>query len=190
MSVDPAREYGGGIRRLEIVSLGHGSSAPKLLVLQIGNSPTLPDPTDNGRIRHFRCVGGRRHGGIASCTPARRSRLLLLPTHRKEAQGPGEDDGLFQIREVQTRVFDEPDKLAAVMSFYEALTGGRCSLRFPFPARRLELTSVSSPRASFLIIAGPPDAIAPFASTSLPFSSMTSPWSHRTIEQTVGHVHA
>ena len=142
MSVDPAREYGGGIRRLEIVSLGHGSSAPKLLVLQIGNSPTLPDPTDNGRIRHFRCVGGRRHGGIASCTPARRSRLLLLPTHRKEAQGPGEDDGLFQIREVQTRVFDEPDKLAAVISFYEALTGGRCSLRFPFPARRLELIGV------------------------------------------------
>jgi len=34
-----------------------------------------------------------------------------------------------------------------------AVTGGRCSMYFPFPERKLDLAAVSSPTASFLIIA-------------------------------------
>jgi hypothetical protein len=71
------------------------------------------------------------------------------------------------ILEVQTRIFVPPGQLGAAVAYYEALTGGRCSLRFPFPERGLELASVSSPRASFLIIAGDEAALAPFRATAL-----------------------
>jgi hypothetical protein len=71
------------------------------------------------------------------------------------------------ILEVQTRVFVPPGQLRATVAYYEALTGGRCSLHFPFPERGLELASVSSPRASFLIIAGDEAALDPFRATAL-----------------------
>jgi hypothetical protein len=71
------------------------------------------------------------------------------------------------ILEVQTRIFVPPGQIGASVAYYEALTGGRCSLHFPFPERGLELASVSSPRASFLIIAGDEAALAPFRSTAL-----------------------
>jgi hypothetical protein len=73
----------------------------------------------------------------------------------------------LRLRETQTRIFVVPELFESTIAFYEALTGGRCSLRFPFHERGLELASVSSPVASFLIIAGAPEAIAPFRSTSL-----------------------
>lgn len=71
------------------------------------------------------------------------------------------------ILEVQTRIFVAPERLCATVAYYKALTGGRCSLHFPFPERALELAAVSSPEASFLIIAGAEAALAPFRSTAL-----------------------
>jgi hypothetical protein len=71
------------------------------------------------------------------------------------------------VREVQARVFVAPDGLRPAVAYYKALTGGRCSLYFPFPERGLELASVSSRAASFLIIAGRDEALAPFRATAL-----------------------
>jgi len=68
----------------------------------------------------------------------------------------------LQVREVQVRLFVPPDRLRETVAFYKALTGGCCSLHFPFPERGLELASVSSPAVSFLIIAGDEANIRPF----------------------------
>jgi len=73
----------------------------------------------------------------------------------------------LRVREVQTRVFAGPGELRGTVGFYRALTGGRCSLHFPFPERGLELASVSSPTASFLVIAGTDEALAPYRATRL-----------------------
>jgi hypothetical protein len=75
--------------------------------------------------------------------------------------------GRLRVRETQARIFVTPELLESTIAFYEALTGGHCSLRFPFRERGLELASVSSAAASFLVIAGAPEAIAPFKATSL-----------------------
>jgi hypothetical protein len=73
----------------------------------------------------------------------------------------------LRIREVQTRIFVPPDRLRSTVAYYKALTGGHCSLHFPFPERGLELAAVSSEAASFLIIAGTDGALAPFRPTAL-----------------------
>lgn len=73
----------------------------------------------------------------------------------------------LSIKEIQTRVFVAPAALRSVVAFYKALTGGRCSLHFPFPERGLELAAVSSPAASFLVIAGSEAALLPFRATVL-----------------------
>lgn len=75
--------------------------------------------------------------------------------------------GAFAIREVQTRVFVAPEQFRATVAYYRALTGGSCSLHFPFAERGLELASVSSAAASFLIVAGSAAALAPFRGTAL-----------------------
>jgi len=75
--------------------------------------------------------------------------------------------GAFAIREVQTRIFVAPEQFRATVAYYRALTGGRCSLHFPFPERGLELASVTSSASSFLIIAGSEAALAPFRGTAL-----------------------
>jgi predicted enzyme related to lactoylglutathione lyase len=68
---------------------------------------------------------------------------------------------------VQTRVFVRPEQFSSAVAHYKALTGGTCSLHFPFQERGLELAAVSGPVASFLIIAGAEDRLAPFRATSL-----------------------
>jgi hypothetical protein len=73
----------------------------------------------------------------------------------------------LRIREVLIRVFVSPERLRSTVSYYKALTGGRCSLHFPFPERGLALAAVSSPAASFLVIAGSAEALAPFRTTQL-----------------------
>jgi hypothetical protein len=73
----------------------------------------------------------------------------------------------LRIREVQTRVFVPPEDFYPTVAHYKALTGGHCSLHFPFAERGLELASVSSPTASFLILAGAAENLAPFRATSL-----------------------
>lgn len=71
------------------------------------------------------------------------------------------------IREVQLRIFTAPERFRTTVAYYKALTGGTVTLHFPFPERGLELASVSSPAASFLIIAGAAAALAPFRGTAL-----------------------
>ena len=44
----------------------------------------------------------------------------------------------LRLREIQTRIFVTPELLEPTIAFYEALTGGHCSLRFPFRERGLE----------------------------------------------------
>lgn len=71
------------------------------------------------------------------------------------------------VREAQVRVFVPADRMRETVAFYKALTGGRCTLHFPFPERGLELASVSSPSVSFLIIAGDDTSLSPFRETKL-----------------------
>lgn len=73
----------------------------------------------------------------------------------------------LRIREVQTRVFVPPEQFRAAVAHFKALTGGHCSLHFPFPERGLELAAITGPAACFLIIAGVEDKLAPFRATSL-----------------------
>lgn len=71
------------------------------------------------------------------------------------------------IREVQLRIFTAPERFRTTVAYYKALTGGKVTLHFPFPERGLELASISSPAASFLVIAGTAAALAPFRGTAL-----------------------
>lgn len=73
----------------------------------------------------------------------------------------------LRVREVQVRLFVPRDRLRETVAHYKALTGGRCTLHFPFPERGLELASVSSPAVSFLIIAGDEASLLPFRETKL-----------------------
>ena len=73
----------------------------------------------------------------------------------------------LRVREVQVRLFVPADRLHETVAFYKALTGGRCTLHFPFPERGLELASVSSPAVSFLIVAGDEASLSPFRETKL-----------------------
>jgi hypothetical protein len=73
----------------------------------------------------------------------------------------------LRVREVQVRLFVPADRLREAVAYYKALTGGRCTLHFPFPERGLELASVSSPAVSFLIIAGDDVNLEPFRETTL-----------------------
>ena len=73
----------------------------------------------------------------------------------------------MRVLESLTRVFVAPEQLRPTVAAYLALTGGRCSLYFPFPERGLWLAAVSSPTASFLVIAGSEDAIVPLRATQL-----------------------
>jgi predicted enzyme related to lactoylglutathione lyase len=87
--------------------------------------------------------------------------LTFMPSHPARAEG--------FIREAFHRVFVPLDQFKATVRFYMAATQGRCSMYFPFPERKLELAAVSSPQASFLIIAGEPAALERFRSTAVTF---------------------
>jgi catechol 2,3-dioxygenase-like lactoylglutathione lyase family enzyme len=73
------------------------------------------------------------------------------------------------IKESFTRIFVAPDAFKPTIRSYLAATGGRCSMYFPFPERGLELAAVSSPAASFLIIAGSEAALERFRETRVTF---------------------
>jgi predicted enzyme related to lactoylglutathione lyase len=73
------------------------------------------------------------------------------------------------IRESFVRVFVAPSAFKATVRAYMAVTGGRCSMYFPFPERGLALAAVSSPTASFLVIAGEAAALEPFRATQVTF---------------------
>ncbi len=73
------------------------------------------------------------------------------------------------LREVFFRVFVSPGEFKATIASYVAATHGRCSMYFPFPERKLDLAAVSSPKVSFLIIAGEPAALERFRQTPVTF---------------------
>jgi len=81
--------------------------------------------------------------------------------------GAGPADGF--IREAFHRVFVPRERFTATVRAYIVATQGRCSMYFPFPERKLELAAVSSPRVSFLIIAGEEAALERFRSTAITF---------------------
>lgn len=71
------------------------------------------------------------------------------------------------ILEAYSRVFVDPDKFDATIAFYEKLTQGHCHMRGDYPEYHLQLADVHSPQATFLIIAGTPEARHTFEATSL-----------------------
>lgn len=73
----------------------------------------------------------------------------------------------MKILEAYSRVFVDPDKFDDTIAFYEQLTQGRCRMRADYPEAHLQLADVVSPHATFLIIAGPPEARRPFETTPL-----------------------
>ena len=71
------------------------------------------------------------------------------------------------ILEAQTRVFVDADALDATCAFYAALLDGKETMRFLYPEMGLELSAISSPQLSVLIIAGPPEKRQRFEATRL-----------------------
>jgi predicted enzyme related to lactoylglutathione lyase len=74
---------------------------------------------------------------------------------------------MMAILEAYSRVFVDPDKFDTTIAFYEQLTQGRCQTRGDYPQYHLQLATVHSPQANFLIIAGTPEARHAFEATSL-----------------------
>lgn len=73
----------------------------------------------------------------------------------------------MNILEAYSRVFVDPNKFDDTIAFYERLTQGQCRMRADYPEVQLQIADVSSPHATFLIIAGTPEARRPFETTSL-----------------------
>jgi hypothetical protein len=64
----------------------------------------------------------------------------------------------MNILEAYTRVFVDPDKFDSTVTFYERLTQGHSRFRTNYPEVHLQIADVTSPHATFLIIAGTPEA--------------------------------
>jgi uncharacterized glyoxalase superfamily protein PhnB len=71
------------------------------------------------------------------------------------------------ILETYLRCFVDAGALDRTVAFYKALLGGEETLRFAYPETGLELTAVSSPRLSVLVIAGEAASRKPFEATVL-----------------------
>jgi uncharacterized glyoxalase superfamily protein PhnB len=74
---------------------------------------------------------------------------------------------MMTILEASFRVFVDPGTFDATIAFYEQLTQGHCHMRVDYPDYHLQLASVHSPLATFLIIAGTPEARQAFEATAL-----------------------
>ena len=68
----------------------------------------------------------------------------------------------MNILEAYARVFVDPDKFDATITFYKRLTQGHSRFRTNYPEIHLQIADVTSPHATFLIIAGTPEARKPF----------------------------
>ncbi len=64
----------------------------------------------------------------------------------------------MNILEAYTRVFVDPDKFDATITFYERLTQGHSRFRTNYAQIQLQVADVYSPHATFLILAGTPEA--------------------------------
>lgn len=69
----------------------------------------------------------------------------------------------MKIISLHSRIFTTPDKLEGTISFYETLAGVKCSSRFGYPEKELELAVVDK----FLIISGAPENVEPFKHTQI-----------------------
>lgn len=112
------------------------------------------------RIPHGRSSCGRMPRAATTFAALLAVAVPVTQSHAQQAS---------VIRESFVRVFVAPDKFVPTIKSYMATTGGRCSMHFPFPERKLELAAVVSPHTSFLIIAGEPDALERFRGTFVTF---------------------
>ncbi|WP_423823686.1 VOC family protein [Salinisphaera sp. SPP-AMP-43] len=71
------------------------------------------------------------------------------------------------VLETYVRIFTGHQALNDTRAFYRTLLNGQDGLRFSYPEKGLELAAVISSTVSVLIIAGAPDARAPFEATQL-----------------------
>ena len=71
----------------------------------------------------------------------------------------------MQIYKVLTRIFIDPAELDESVAFHEKLFGEKCTLRFKYPQKELELAMVGS----FLLISGSAVALKPFTDTKVTF---------------------
>lgn len=73
----------------------------------------------------------------------------------------------MNILEAYSRVYVDPDKFDTTIMFYERLTQGHSRFRTNYPEVQLQVADVHSPHATFLIIAGTPEARKSFEGVSL-----------------------
>ena len=71
----------------------------------------------------------------------------------------------MKILGVLTRIYLSPSELDNTISFYKALFGEKCRMRFQYPEAELELAWVGS----VLLIAGSQDKLQPFKNTTATF---------------------
>lgn len=69
----------------------------------------------------------------------------------------------MKIKSVLTRIFLSPSDMDKSIDFYERLSGQKCTMRFKYPEKELELASISS----FLLISGSVDNLQPFKNTKV-----------------------
>ena len=69
----------------------------------------------------------------------------------------------MRVHEVLTRIYLSSEAFESAITFYERLSGARCSLRFHYDAVRLVLAQVGC----FLLIGGSLEDLAPFQETRL-----------------------
>ncbi len=73
----------------------------------------------------------------------------------------------MNILEAYARVFVDPDKFDATITFYERLTQGHSRFRTNYDEVQLQVADVHSPHATFLILAGTPEARKSFENIPL-----------------------
>lgn len=73
----------------------------------------------------------------------------------------------MNILEAYSRVYVDPDMFDTTIAFYERLTQGHNRFRANYPEVHLQVADVTSPHATFLILAGTPEAQKSFDGISL-----------------------
>ena len=71
----------------------------------------------------------------------------------------------MQVLRVYVRIYLAPSALDNAIAFYEAVTGEICALHFSHPDAGLEVAAVGA----LLLIAGPPERLAPVQATQATF---------------------
>ncbi|MHB8252830.1 MAG: VOC family protein [Acidiferrobacter sp.] len=85
-------------------------------------------------------------------------RLLAYGLHEPLVEWP-----TMQVLRAYVRIYLAPSALDDAITFYEAVTGELCALRFSHPDAGLEVAAVGA----LLLIAGPPERLAPIRATQM-----------------------